>query len=134
RYKGNGSYMASARGSKRNLKVELARHEPGQRYHGLKTLNLNAGAMDPTKGREALSYAVFRAARVPAPRTAFAEITLTVPGKYDRELLGLYTVVEQVDRGFLEGHFGDGKGLLLKPECSPGALRDPGLRSTTAPR
>ena len=39
--------------------------------------------MDPTRGREALAYAVFRAAGVPAPRTAFAEVTLTVPGKYD---------------------------------------------------
>src|SRR5205814_1991191 len=30
--------------------------------------------------------------------------------------LGLYTVVEQVDRTFLKDHFKNGKGLLMKPE------------------
>jgi spore coat protein H len=116
RYKGNASYMASARGLKRNLKIEFDHYDGNERFHGLKTLNLNAGAMDPTKGHEALAYAVFRAAGVPAPRTAFAEVTLTVPGKYDKELLGLYTVVEQVDKRFLKDRFGTAKGLLMKPE------------------
>lgn len=116
RFKGNASYMASARGLRRNLKIELDRHNDAQRYRGLKTLNLNAGAADPTRGREALAFAIYRAAGVPAPRTAFAKVTLSVLDKYDRELLGLYTVVEQVDRTFLKDRFGDGKGLLLKPE------------------
>ncbi len=62
------------------------------------------------------SYAVFRAAGVPAPRTAFAEVTLTTPGKYDKEYLGIYTVVEQVSKAFLRDHFKSAKGLLLKPE------------------
>jgi hypothetical protein len=116
RYKGNASYMASARGLKRNLKLDFDRYDDTLRFHGLKTLNLNAGAMDPTRAREVLSYAIFRAAGVPAPRTAFAQVTLTVPGKYDKELLGLYTVVEQVDRTFLKDRFRNGKGLLMKPE------------------
>src|SRR5262249_3439443 len=50
-----------------------------------------------------------------APRTAFAEVTLSVPGRFDRELLGLYTVVEDVDRRFLADRFGTDKGLLLRP-------------------
>jgi spore coat protein CotH/Ca2+-binding EF-hand superfamily protein len=116
RYKGNASYMASSRGLKRNLKIEFDHYDTELRLLGLKTLNLNAGAMDPTRAREALSFAVFKAAGVPAPRTAYAEVTLTVPGKYDRELLGLYTVVEQVDRTFLKDRFQNGKGLLMKPE------------------
>jgi spore coat protein CotH len=116
RYKGNASYMASSRGLKRNLKISLDHYEETDRFHGEKTIDLNAGAMDPTKAREVLSYAVFRAAGVPAPRTAFAQVTLTVPGKYDKELLGLYTVVEQVDKTFLKQHFKNGKGLLMKPE------------------
>ena len=57
------------------------------------------------RGREALACAVFRAAGIPAPRTAYAEVTLTVPGKYDREHLGLYTVVEPVDRAFIRDRF-----------------------------
>ena len=71
--------------------------------------------LDPAKAREALAFAVFRAAGVPAPRTAFAEVTLTVPGKYDKEYLGLFTVVENVDKRFLADRFGTDKGLLMKP-------------------
>jgi putative membrane-bound dehydrogenase-like protein len=52
---------------------------------------------------------------VPAPRTAFAEVTLTVPGKHDKEYLGLYTVVEDVDKRFLADRFGTDKGLLMRP-------------------
>src|SRR3954447_23262339 len=44
RYKGNASYLMSARGLKRNFKIELDRYHEDQRYHGLKTINLNAGA------------------------------------------------------------------------------------------
>ncbi|MBY0522377.1 MAG: CotH kinase family protein [Gemmataceae bacterium] len=116
RYKGNASYMAASRGVKRNFKVQLEKFEEDARFHGIKTINLNAGAMDPNKGREALSFAIFRAAGVPAPRTAYAEVTLTVPGKFDKEYLGLYTYVEQVDKPFLKEHFKNGKGLLMKPE------------------
>jgi spore coat protein CotH len=117
RYKGNASYMASSRSLKRSMKVELDHFDAeAGHFHGLRKLNLNSGAMDPTKGREALAFAAFRAAGVPASRTAYAEVTLTVPGKYDREYLGLYTVVEQVDKTFLKDRFGDGKGLLMKPE------------------
>src|SRR5690348_10359790 len=74
--------------------------------------------MDPTAARESLSFALYRAAGVPAPRTAYAELSLSVPGKYDRELLGLYTLIESVDRTFLQDRFGSSKGMLLKPERS----------------
>src|SRR5262249_39386277 len=84
-------------------------------FHGLTALQLHAMSMDPAKGREALAFSVFREAGVPAPRTAFAEVTLTVPGKYDKEYLGLYAVVENVDNPFLVDHFGTDKGLLMKP-------------------
>ena len=104
------------RRAKRNFRLDLDHYDEDLRFHGLKSITLNAGAMDPTRGREALSYAIFRAAGVPAPRTAFAEVTLTMPGKYDKEYLGLYTFVEHVDKSFLKDRFKNGKGLLMKPE------------------
>lgn len=116
RYKGNSSYMAAARSLKRNFKVDLNRYVDDQNYQGLKAINLHAGAVDTTKMREALAYSVFRNAGVPAPRTAFAEVTLTVPGKYDKEYLGLYVVIEHIDKTFLKQHFKNAKGMLLKPE------------------
>lgn len=122
RHKGNFTLAASP-GLKKSVKVDLDRHVPSRALDGLKMLNLNCGVTDPSQCREALSYAFFRAAGVPAPRTAYAELTLTVPGKYDREPVGVYTVVEQVDRGFLARHFGSGKGMLLKPEGLAGGIR-----------
>lgn len=115
RYSGNASYMASAAGLKRPFLVELDRFGPRE-FHGLRAIQLQAGPLDPTKAREALAFALFRAAGVPAPRTAMAEVTLTVPGRYDRAYLGLYTLVEPVDRSFLVDRFQTDKGLLLRPQ------------------
>ncbi len=111
RYDGNGGYFAAANDARRPFRVRL----PGPGLAGQSTLNLHAGVLDPSRAREAVGYAVFRAAGVPAPRTAFAEVTLSVPGKFDRERLGLYTLVEEVDDAFLRTRFGSSAGLLMKP-------------------
>jgi putative membrane-bound dehydrogenase-like protein len=115
RYAGNASYMASAGGLKRSFKVELDRVDHSD-LGGLRALHLQSGALDPTKAREVMAYALFRAAGVPAPRTALAEVTLTVPGRHDKAYLGLYTLVEPIDRAFVQNRFHTDKGLLLKPQ------------------
>jgi len=122
RYKGNYTYMAAAQSLKKSMKFDIDRNVAGQKLDGLTMLNLHCGVSDPTKAREALSYAFFRAAGVPAPRTATLELTLTVPGKYDKEFVGVYTLTEQVNKGFLKMHFKDGSGMLLKPEGLQGGL------------
>lgn len=114
RYAGDVTYFSSAQGLKRPLKVEFTRFG-GQPWNGLTAVHFHAMPMDPAKAREALAYAVFRAAGVPAPRTAFAEVTLTVLGKFDKAYLGLYTLVENVDGPFLADRFQTDKGLLMKP-------------------
>jgi putative membrane-bound dehydrogenase-like protein len=114
RYAGDGSYFAAAGNLKRPLKIDLARFET-QEWQGLQSLHLHAATADLTRSREVLAYAIFRAAGVPAQRTAFAEVSLTVPGKYDKQLLGLYTVVEDIDKAFLIDCFKSNDGLLLKP-------------------
>ena len=116
RYKGNASFNLMRGSLKRNLKVKLDWTRGDQDYNRVKTLNLNAGGLDPSKLRDALAYGIFREAGVPAPRTTFAEVTLTVPGKYDKAHLGLYTIIEQVNNAFLKNHFQTKKGLLMKPE------------------
>lgn len=122
RYKGNYTYMARAQSLKKSMKFDLNQHIEGQKLDGLTMLNFNCGVSDPTKSREALAYSYFRDAGVPAPRTSIGEMTLTVPNKYDKEFVGVYTVVEQVNKGFLKRHFGDGTGMLLKPEGLQGGL------------
>lgn len=116
RYKGNGTILDASRSIKKSIKIDLDREGGEGRFAGSKTINLHCGVTDPSKCRESLGYEVYGAAGVPSPRTAFAEVRLTVPGKYDNALLGLYTIVEEIDKPFLRDRFGDDKGLLMKPE------------------
>jgi spore coat protein H len=120
RYKGNGTIGDASRSIKKSFKLDLDRHGGTEQFFGMKTVNLHSGVADPSKCRETMGYAVYRSAGVPAARTALAEVRLSVPGKYDRELLGVYTVVEDAGKPFLRKNFGTDKGLLMKPE----GLRD----------
>jgi spore coat protein H len=123
RYKGNFTYVASAQMLRKSFKIDLDHFDETARLHGHKKINLSNGVTDAARTRETMAFALYRAAGVPAPRTAYAELTLTVPGKYDKELAGLYTMIEQVDKAFLKTHFKDGKGMLLKPENLQGGLQ-----------
>ncbi len=116
RYKGNASFNLMRGSLKRNMKIKLDWTNKDQNYKSIETLNLNAGGLDPSKLRDVFGYWLFREAGVPAPRTTFADITLTIPGRYEQEYLGLYTIVEQVNKSFLKDRFGSKKGLLMKPE------------------
>lgn len=120
RFKGNYSYTLAAKSPRRPMKIEFDRIDPSARFLGLRTLNLNTGALDHSMMRESLGYAVFRAAKVPASRTAFARVTLTVDGLYNRQDLGIYAIVEQMDEEMLLRHFGSDQGTLLKPEMLRG--------------
>jgi spore coat protein CotH len=71
--------------------------------------------LDPSKSREALAYSWFRACGVPAPRTAFAEVMLDIPGQGEKQSLGLYTIVEEVDAEFLKRNLGTTEGLMFRP-------------------
>jgi hypothetical protein len=116
RFKGNSSFNIARNSLKKSLKLDFNDADDTRRFFGMTKLNLNNGAMDPSVLREALAYDVFRRAGVPASRTAFARVFITVPGQLDREYAGLYTAVEQVDGTFLKDRLGEKSGLLLKPE------------------
>jgi spore coat protein CotH len=116
RYKGNSSYRGAPSALKRSLKLDFDDPDRNRTFFGLSTLNLNNNAFDPSQMRETLSYDIFRRAGVPAPRTAYARVYLTVPGQYEREYAGLFTVIEQVDQRFFKERWHDRVGLLLKPE------------------
>ena len=120
RLKGNGTYLMSAQGHKRPFKIDFGRYTPDQRFHGLKQLNLQNNVMDPTNVRQPLAFEVFQVAGIPAPRTAIAEVYLTIDGQSERELLGVYTLVEEIDSLFIRRHYRNDQGLLLKPEGTQG--------------
>lgn len=118
RFGGNGSYGLTATSLKRPLHLDFDRFLPDQRYHGHKSLYLRNNAIDPSELCETLSMELFREIGVPAPLTSLAVVYLTVDGRYDREFLGIYTAIEQIDKHFLDQHFGTHKGLLIKPETT----------------
>jgi spore coat protein H len=96
RYKGNFTYMASRSQLKRSLKIDLNEYVKGQKLAGVSTLNLHSNVTDPGWMNEVLSYRLYRDAGVPAPRTAYARVFVTVPGKYDQYYVGLYSLVENI--------------------------------------
>jgi spore coat protein CotH len=79
--------------------------------------------MDPTLTRESVAFAIYRAAGVPAPRTAYAEITFNVPGLYENASGGFYTLIENVNKPFLRRALPPGTGLLMKPEGLQGGIQ-----------
>jgi spore coat protein CotH len=115
RYKGNGTFMRSRGSLKRSLKVDLNKYVKGQKLAGVSRLNFHNNVADASWMNEVLSHRLFRDADVPAPRTAYARVYLTVPGKYQHEYLGLYSLVEDLDKEFASEIFGTKKGAILKP-------------------
>lgn len=125
RYKGNGTFMESRNSLKRSLKVQLNKYVKGQSLDGVTTLNLQNNVTDVSMMNEVLAYRLYRDAGVPAPRTAYARVFVTVPGKHDRQYLGLYSMSEAVDKKFAERHFGTKRGALFKP-VTPSLFTDLG--------
>lgn len=115
RYKGNGTFVQSRGSLKRSLKVDLNKFVKGQKLAGLSKLNFHNCVTDASWMNEVLSHRLFREAGVPAPRTAYARVWVTVPGKFDRHYLGLYSLVENIDNNFAAEHLGSRQGAIFKP-------------------
>ena len=115
RYKGNNTYMTTRNSLKRPFKVDLNRGFKGRRLGGVSKLNLHNNVNDPGGMNEPLSYRLFRDAGVPAGRTAYAQLYITVPGKYTNQYVGVYSIVENVDNDFTRSRFGTRRGALFKP-------------------
>jgi spore coat protein CotH len=115
RYKGNGTYMDARNSEKKSFKVDLNEFVKGQKIGGLSKLNFHSNITDVAWMNESLAYALYREAGVPAPRTSYVRLEVSVPGTYDHHLLGLYTLVENPDTNWAKEHFDSKKGLILKP-------------------
>jgi len=115
RYKGHGTYRQSRATLKRPFKVDLNEFVKGRKLSGAGKINFNNNVADPSFMNEAIAYSLYREAGVPAPRTAHARLSVTVPGHFDRRYLGLYTLVENPDQNWAEGQFGSRRGMILKP-------------------
>ncbi len=100
---------------KPGLTVKINQFVPAQRFHGLRKFVLNNGVQDPSYLCETIGYELWRAAGVPAPRTAHARLSVN-----GREL-GLYILVEAASQDFLAANFEDPSGNLYE---GPGEITD----------
>ncbi len=115
RYKGNGTYMESRNSIKKSFKIDLNKYVKGQKVAGVTKLNLHNNVTDASWMNEVLSHRLFRDAGVPAPRTAYARVFVTVPGQFDKKYFGLYSIVEDIDSHYAQERFGSKDGAIFKP-------------------
>ena len=106
RSRGDGSRSEEKPG----LKVDFDKYVPAQEYYGYKSLVIDNLTTDASMLRERLSFLVFEAMGIAAPRNAFAR--LTVNGEY----WGLFALVEPVSKPFLEARLGEKSGTLFDYE------------------
>ena len=83
-----------------------------QKFRGMDKIHLNNAAEDPSFLHEYLAGELFRKAGVPAPRVAFARVSLN-----GRDL-GMYVFKEGFDATFLKHHFKDASGVVFDPGLS----------------
>lgn len=115
RLKGNGTYLSSLSGSKRPFKVDLNKFAKEQKLGGVDELNFHNMIDDRSCMSDALAYEFLRDARVPASRTAYAYLSVSVTGQWDQKPLGLYVMVEPVNAAFAAQRFGSKTAPLFKP-------------------
>ncbi|MEO7190022.1 MAG: CotH kinase family protein [Vicinamibacterales bacterium] len=116
RFKGNGTFTNSGgKPAKNSLKIDLNKFVKGQTIAGVSTLNFHNNVTDEGLLNETVAFRLFREAEVPAPRTSWVRVFLSVQGRYDRQYLGLYSLVENVDTHFLNSRSADKAGAILKP-------------------
>ena len=106
-----GFYGSSDR-NRPALNLDLDRELKQQNFQGRKSLKLHNNKQDGTNARQLMSYQLFAAAGVPAPRCNLAEVT--VNGKK----LGIYTHLEGIDDDFLQRKFGNKNGNLYEAQIS----------------
>ena len=118
RYKGNGTYFDGAGAGKMSLKLDFAEYVKGQHLGTLKKLNLHSNITDASWMNEVLAFQLFRDAGVPAPRTSYARVSITVQGRQDRSYAGLFSIVENPDEEFMVARGLPKAGAIFKPVAS----------------
>jgi spore coat protein CotH len=104
RSRGTGSRS----GIKPGLRVDFDRYTANQKFMGLKSFVLRNNTQDNTNLHERLSMLLFRKMGEKAPRETHAKMFV------NDEYVGLFTIVESVDKDFLKKNLGEDSGYLYK--------------------
>lgn len=101
-------FIGSLSHTRPSLKVKLDHHEEGAHLGGLSSLTFNNNKQDRGLLSQYMTYALFNRVGSPAPRCAFAHVT--VNGRN----LGVYSHVETVRQPLLRREFGSDQGTLYE--------------------
>jgi hypothetical protein len=106
RLKGGPGSFRPVDDAKPAFTLNFGRTVKGRRFHGLKKLHLNNSVQDHTYLSEKICRELFEAAGVPAPRAGHAAVN------FNGRDLGLFVLVEGIDKHFLRRYFKDDGGIL----------------------
>ena len=101
-------FIGSQSKTRPSLKIKLNHIDKAAEIEGLKNLTLNNNKQDISQVSQFMGYTLFNAADSPAPRCAYAKVT--VNGKS----LGIYSHVESVRPPLLKRAFGNNEGPLYE--------------------
>ena len=104
RSRGTGSRS----GVKPGLRVDFDRYTTDQKFLGLKSFILRNNTQDPSGMRERLSMALFKRMGLIAEREAHARLYI------NNTYVGLFTIVESLDKTFLTKNFSENDGHLYE--------------------
>jgi len=107
RFKGLSSYYY-VESLKKPMKIDLNEFVEGQNYFGIKKFNLHNGAADPSMMRDFVAYDVMRTAGVKVPRLSHTKLYI------NDVYWGVYGIIEQIDKDFVEANFPSDGGTLIK--------------------
>jgi hypothetical protein len=91
-------------GIKPGLRVDFNRYLTDQTLLGLKAVLLDNAYTDPTTIRESVAMKMYAGIGLPAPREAHVRLYV------NNDYVGVYTIVESVDRTFITRLFGTAEG------------------------
>ena len=112
RYKGNSTYFEThANGSiKYPLNMDFDIVYDDQELFGHNKLKLSNSIFDPTFVKETVGY-ISSSYYLPTPDVGYTTVTI------NEEYLGLYIMVESINKPYLTKHFGNNEGTFFK--CEP---------------
>ncbi|MDE0088844.1 MAG: CotH kinase family protein, partial [Candidatus Poribacteria bacterium] len=101
-------FIGSQSNTRPSLKIKLHHIDKKGEIDGLRNLTLNNNQQDASQVSQFVGYALFNAIGSPAPRCAYAKVT--VNGKN----LGIYSHVESMRNPLLKRAFGNDKGTVYE--------------------
>jgi len=110
---------------KPGFSIKTDEYVEDQALFGIEKFTLGNEIGDPSFVAEQISYDVWRAAGIPAPRTALANVTL------NGEPFGLYVIREGYDKKFLRRHFSNPDGNLYESSVGDVDMADQLLDART---